>query len=416
MIEKKQDKSIIFHVGEILQHMKNSKKLFMTFMVLSVLQNIGSNLAHPVTPSLIVSLNLGSSIFGIAFACMSFSNFLTSPFWGKMTSVIGERKLMASGSFLYAAAQFFFMISKTSAGIAGARLLAGVGVGAIYVGASTYVLRISDEKDRGSHLTLLVTSQTVAGTIGYFIGGMIGDINIYYSFIVQIITLVIVGILYLIFVDDSAPHTAMNTKAIAKEANPFRSLMNGKEIMTPLLALIFIAAFVASMGSTAFDQSFNYYIKDVFDFKPSYNGMIKAATGILALVVNMTVCIQLQKRGHLAKYLTYIFLGCGILLFALTQAPSIAVLIGLDLAYFAVNSLYLPLMQNLAAQYADKKTNGLVMGFLNSIKSFGQIIGALMEGLLYSLKPAFPFFFACFSFLLSTFVIVFYRGKAKQSA
>ena len=88
------------------------KKSMMIFFFLSIFQNIANNLAHPVTPTLIKNLNLGNYMFGVAYAAMAFGQFLFSPFWGKMTKVIGERKQMTIGVLGYALGQFMFMIAK----------------------------------------------------------------------------------------------------------------------------------------------------------------------------------------------------------------------------------------------------------------------------------------------------------------
>ena len=48
-----------------------------------------------------------------------------------------------------------------------------------------------------------------------------------------------------------------------------------------------------SLGFTAFDQSFNYYIKDVFGFSSGYNGLLKGAMGIITLIANTTIALWL---------------------------------------------------------------------------------------------------------------------------
>ena len=159
------------------------KKSMMIFFFLSIFQNIANNLAHPVTPTLIKNLNLGNYMFGVAYAAMAFGQFLFSPFWGKMTKVIGERKQMTIGVLGYALGQFMFMIAKNEAMIIVARFIGGVGMSGFTVAALSYLIRISDDAHRGQNLTYYTTITTVCSTLGYLIGGIAGDQNIMLSFL-----------------------------------------------------------------------------------------------------------------------------------------------------------------------------------------------------------------------------------------
>lgn len=386
------------------------------FLILSILQNIANNLAHPVTPTLIKNLNLGSYMFGVAFAAMAVGQFLFSPFWGKMTTVIGEKKQMSIGVITYALAQFLFMISKTELSIILARFLAGIGMGGFTVAALTYIIRISSSETRGQNLTYYTTITTVCSTFGYLLGGLLGDKEIYLSFMLQVALLMIIGILYYFFIQKSDNLEKLDSRTLIKEANPLQSIINGRKIMTGLLLLIFMAAFIASLASTAYDQSFNYYIKDIFDFKPSYNGYIKASVGIVSLIANMTLCIWIQKKKDLATSLIVIFTLCGISLFALTMAPNIAVLLTINMIYFATNSIYLPLIQNLCTRYSTSNTQGMVMGFFNSMKAMGMIVGALIAGFIYSVNPQYPFLVAACFFLVSAVIMLHYLQKKKAQS
>ena len=40
-----------------------------------------------------------------------------------------------------------------------------------------------------------------------------------------------------------------------------------------------------SFATTCYEQCFNYFIKDQYGFPPSYNGLLKAAVGIIAFIL-----------------------------------------------------------------------------------------------------------------------------------
>lgn len=394
---------------------KNSKTAYLAFLGLTALLNIAANLAHPVTPTLIKNLNLGSYMFGVAFASMAFTQFLFSPFWGKMTTVIGERKQMLIGCLGYALAQFLFMISTTELGIILARLLAGLCMSAVMVASLTYVIRISPLEIRGRNLTYYTTITTVAATFGYLIGGVIGDFSVQGSFLLQVAMLILSGFMFFTFVLNRNQLQQLNRKEMIKEMNPFKSIFEGCKIMSFMLILLFIISFVASSATTAYDQSFNYYIKDIFNFKPSYNGYIKALIGIVSLIANMTICIWIQKKKDISFSLMNIFLICAISLFAITQVQNLWIFLSINIIFFATNSIYLPLIQNLCTQYSSDSTQGTIMGFYNSMKSLGMIIGALIAGFIYTEDPKLPFMVASAGFLISVLLLAYYLHKKKQS-
>ncbi len=389
--------------------MKGKKNPFFYFLCISMLTNISMNLAHPVTPTFIKELNLGNYMFGVAFAAMSTGQFLFSPLVGKLTRRIGERKEMTIGLALYALGQFFFMMSKTEWMIVVARIFCGATVSFYVVSALTYIIRISDEKTQGKNLTLYTTVQTVFATFGYLLGGVIGDFNIFYSFYLQIFFLLLAAVLTYFLTIDREEY--VNEKLTLKDVNPFGIFFEGKEFITLVLGILFVVTFVASLASTAYDQTFNYYIKDIFNFKPSYNGYIKAATGIACFIVNMTVAIYIQQKRDLGKSLVVIFLTCFVLLFAFVKVENIAAVLVIATAYYAVNSIYLPVLQNLSAQNCTKENSGLVMGFSTAMRSLGMILGALIAGFIYDINPTLPFIMASIVFFISALGSFLYVKK-----
>lgn len=388
-----------------------NKKAIKYFFFLTMLVSLSTNLAHPITPTFIKELNLGNYMFGVSFAAMSTGSFLLSPLMGKYTSKIGEKKLMALGLALYGVGQFLFMNSKTPLQITLVRLFCGASISAYQVGALTYIVSLSDDSNRGKNLTLYTTIQTVFATFGYLLGGVLGDFNIRYSFILQVILLMLSGLLA--YTTSKQREVLDNSKISFNDVNPFGFLKSDKGFMTVLLAIVLAVTFVASMASTAYDQTFNYYIKDIFNFKPSYNGYIKAITGIASFIVNMSIAIQIQKKFNLGKSLAVIFIICTLLLFTFINVNQMLVALVFAILYYATNSIYLPIVQNLSAKYCNEKTSGTVMGYSYAMKSLGMIIGALIAGFIYDINPKSPFIFACICFIISALAMLYYSKKSK---
>ena len=163
----------------------------------------------------------------------------------------------------YAVGQMMFGLAGTEPAMVGARLFSGAFLGGAVTAFLTYVVNTSPDEMRGSYLTMTATIQMVAGAFGFFVGGMLGEINVNLAVIVQVVTLASCGILfYMICEDDAATKLSdIKPKALFKQANPFAAFVASGKIMTPLLITIFAVCALSNLGTNAFDQSFNYYLK-----------------------------------------------------------------------------------------------------------------------------------------------------------
>ena len=130
------------------------KTRFAAFFAAMVIFNLAANFAHPVTPTVIQNLGLHDYMFGVALAAMQFTNFLVSPFWGKLNSYIAARISLLVCCCGYGVAQVWFACSTTEPQIILARMFAGLFTGGVFVSFLTYVVGTSKPEDQGKHLTI----------------------------------------------------------------------------------------------------------------------------------------------------------------------------------------------------------------------------------------------------------------------
>lgn len=390
--------------------MKKNKLLI--FFIINSLFNLAANYAHPITPTVIKNLALGDYMFGVAYGAMMGFNFLFSPFWGKLNKQINSKTTMLICSFGYAIGQILFWQATSQNSVIFARLFSGTFAGGAYVSFLTYVVNMSTPEKRGQNLTILATIASVSASFGYFIGGMLGEISISLTFIVQALQLITCGILYYIFCTrDVIVTTKQKLISLIKQANPFISFKQAKLFMDNKFFLIFSIVCLSLLGFTAFEQSFNYYIKDIFGLTSSYNGIIKAGIGFISLVANGTICLWLIKKTNVARSSIYVLLLSSISMFGVLLTNNISIFIMMNVIFFALNAIIVPVTQDLVAKRTSDDNSSIVMGFYNAIKSLGGIIGALMAGFFYTFNPRLPFIFGFVSFLLATILSYIYYRK-----
>lgn len=393
--------------------MKNKKLI--VFFCICTLFNMAANFVHPVTPTLIVERNLDSAIFGTALAAMQITMFLFPPFWGKLCDYIPTKRIMFICSCGYAVGQVIFGAAQNEAMVYAGRIFAGCFTGGAFTAFSNYVIHVSNPESRGTNLIALVTIHTVAGALGYFVGGFLGVISVETAFAAQIAVLVLCGMLFRICcLDDTVFIKKPDHPMTLREVNPFSAFVSAKTFMTPMLGLIFAVVAVSGIGHNAYEQSFHYYIKDQFKLSSAYNGTIKAAVAVMTMVMNSTVCVYLQRKTDINKsflpVLLLAVLPIGSAIIFRNRIP----FFGAYLVYNALYAIRMPLLQTLTANRATAENSNSVMGFYQSMNSLGSIFGSMFAGLIYAANPMSPFHLSLLAFLAACLISAIYVKQYVQ--
>lgn len=395
------------------------KTRFMAFFACMIIFNLAANFAHPVTPTVIQDLNLHDYMFGVALAVMLVTNFLMSPFWGKINNYISSRLSLFICCCGYGIAQVWFAYATTELMIILARMFAGLFTGGVFVSFLTYVVNVSEPEDQAKYLTYSATIQSVASAFGYMIGGFIGEYSVKAAFLVQAATLFAVAVLFYLVCQPDAPEgNKISPKQLAKEANPFQAFMDAGKFMTAAFAMLFVVNILINFGNTGFDQAFNYYLKDQMGLTSSYNGIIKAAVGLVSFVSNMTLCIWIINKTNVRKSMVVLISVCTLAAVGALIVPNIGLFIAFSVLVYAGYSVSVPVLQDMIAKLADPAQKNLVMGFFNATKSLGSIAGSLIAGFIYSVHAKLPFAITVLIYGLGVVAAVAYMayGTKKKTA
>ena len=292
-------------------------------------------------------------------------------------------------------------MSTTVPSIIVARFAAGATCAGFGVAAMAYVADISDARTCGRNMTLLAAVQSAATAMGYLVGGVVGQNDPGRSFILQFfILLLVAGMAFLLLAEGDAFKRAQEPLTLGR-ANPLAALAGTRELLSPWMCAFLASTVLACVASSAFDNSFNYYLRDQFSFPTTYNGYIYAAVGILGLLANLTVGLRLQQARDGERALGGVLACAAVLLASTVFAANMPVYLGLNIAFYIFNTLYVPMMQALSIQ-GDTGGHGKVAGLFQSAKSAGMVAGSLAAGFVYEVSPQLPFVMAAVSFALAT--------------
>ena len=391
----------------------NHKLRFFLFFTAMTLFNLAANFAHPVTPTIIQELDLPDYMFGLMLAAMQLSNFLFSPFWGKLNGIISSRRTLLICCVGYGVAQLLFALSRTQLSILAVRVLAGFFVGGIFVSFLTYVINRAKPEEQARFLTYSATIQAVFGAFGYLVGGVLGEFSIRGTFFLQAAVLSAAGILFRFACEPDAAAEKVDPKTLLRQSNPLRAFLDGRHFMTGAFVLLFTVNVLMNFANTGFDQVFNYYLKDQLGLTSSYNGVIKAAVGLVSFVSNMTLCLWIIRKTHVPRSMAVMALFCTAASVGALLIPQIGAYIACSVLVYGGYAVSLPLLQHMVAEQADPGRKNLVMGFYNATKSLGGIIGSLMAGFLYGLHVKLPFLVVAVTYAAATAVAAFYLLRRK---
>lgn len=380
------------------------------FFAVMFVFNMAANFAHPVTPSIIQTLGLSDYMFGLALASQMFVNFLFSPFWGRLNDYLSSKRTLLICGLGYALGQVFFALARTELQFVLARMFAGVFVGGAYVSFLTYVVNVSDLRSRGRGMAITATVQSVSSSFGYFVGGMLGEVNIFLSVWAQAATLAVCAVaFFLIMADDTRESLAnLNAGALVKQCNPMSAFWQCRRFMTKMMAVLFLMYGLSSLGYIAFDQCFNYYIRDQFGLSSGYNGVIKAMLGVISLVANSTICMWILRKNETSRYMVGVMLICTVSMIGVILLESLVPFIIVNVLFLAFYFISTPLSQSMVAELGEGSDSNLVMGASNAVKSLGNIFGSLFAGFIYEINAKLPFVFGFIAFAAASALMVLY--------
>lgn len=382
------------------------------FFILVASFNLAANYAHPITPTYFKLLGLDSAMFGYAFAMMSLGMFVASPLFGKLSSKLASKTLMGLGSLGYSLAQIIFAVGHSPSLILGGRFFAGFSCASFFVGALAYITNTTTAKTRGADLTLNAAIQTVFSALGYFVGGIVGDYDLMLALGLQIGQLFLTGILfYFCLQTDLKTSNEQNSKKTSKQLKTPTS-----SPLAPLVWGLLAVSALTFLGYTSFDQSFNYYLKDIFDLSTSYNGTFKGAVGLISLGANLTLGLYLVKKPYLKQNTSLILALCAVFMGCVCLTHDLKWFFLTNLIFYGLYAVSVPLVQELITRQATKSDQGQILGAYQASQSFGRIFGAFLAGILYDQAPLSPFILGASSFLLAAILVIILPSSKKKPA
>ena len=213
-------------------------------------QQMGLAIITPSLPEMARELSVSMfSVMGLYMIGMGVGQF----FWGSWSDILGRKKLMSIGVFIFAATSFFITVATSPYLINFLRFIQGFSTGAMYSISQAIIADQSETKEYmiGS-IAVSDFGFGIAWIILPFIGGIIALLNNWkINFYLMSGFVFIVSLLCLIFVHETRKQELRQQRNIKNTIKLFLSMYkNSQYIVIPLLIAI-PNAFFAAFNTTA---------------------------------------------------------------------------------------------------------------------------------------------------------------------
>lgn len=361
------------------------KILILNFLMMSLF-----NFAHPVTPAMMHLKGSPDYLFGIFFLTMSLGTLYFSPKWGVKIDKIGTKKILTFAPIAYGLGQFIFAYFNNPLLMILGRFISGAFAAGWIVGVTSYINLVSKPEKKIKNFGYQLVAAKFGAVAGQMISGKIGTINVYYSFDVQIISLLILAFIVSLSVDNLYPN-----KKVVHKANFSRVIIQLKQ--HGFLLILIAMACMATVNNLSRGIP-SYFGSDVANFTTSQVGNMNAFTNALGLLTNLFLIGLLERRfnffqSFLLQALTAAF-GSILIIYAVLTIQTnqyfvIIFLSGLTILTLG-SSIYQPFVQKEVVNSGFFE-QGEILGVINSFNAIGMLLSGASMSFLYPISPILPF-------------------------
>lgn len=389
------------------------KKEILIILILTLIQGIAHNLAHPITPSFVSYLNIDDVMFGIFFAAMSLGIVLGAPFWGILSDKGHHKTWIVIGNVMYAFGQLLYGYSENVTWMIVARIFSGVGAASGMTIFASLVLIHSKQNRVGRNLALLGGALTLGSSLGYFIGGQLSILQSFFNspsyqyvfFIQSVLTL-----LYAVFI-----YILIKNPILVKETAyiPFYRHILSIFKMPLYQWLFYIGLLIATMSFTFVSKYLDVYFRDL-GYDPTILGTFVLFTGVISLLTSLFIVPKLFLLKFKWTFFFLTLLGA-IALWTTFQFSQVLIsLYTVFSIYIIVKTAHQPFEQSHISTFTNHDY-GRVMGIRQLFIGLGMILGPILGSLIYAQQRKLSFEVASYLIILSILLMRMSMNKQKSA-
>jgi MFS family permease len=382
----------------------STKKFLILFTVLVDILGIG--IIIPVLPFYVESFGATPLQLTLLFSVFSLFSLLSAPWLGALSDKIGRRPVLIISILSTAIGWLVFASAKSIWVLFLGRIIDGAAAGNFPIAQSYLADLSSNEKERTHNLGLIGAMFGIGLTVGPLIGGLLSHYGSHVPF--WFVGWLALGnvLLALKFLPET--HPTENRRTAPIQLNPLIPLYQAFTDQT--LRLNYLTWFLFGLAVALQQSVFSLFGQTIFSLKAEQMGWILTGMGIV-LSINQALLLRrfwLKRftEPRLEIYLLIMMIGGFILLSIISWKTFLAGILCFTLAH---SVLRVVMTSQLAAKAGTRR--GEVLGISSSVISLSMIVGPILGGLFFNLKPQLAFMAAAFIGTLTLLVVLFNRRR-----
>lgn len=396
--------------------MKKQVYLILSFFFI---QGLIHNLGHPVTPALVTNMGIPNYMFGVFFSMMSFGLLVGAPIWGSLGDRGHQKRYIVFGLIVYSVGQFMFAYVGNLYLMVLFRFVSGFGVVASLTLLLSQLIGISSKETRTNHIAWSAAALALGASFGYLIGGALGSNTFFtdllgtddYRRVFLIQALLNLGYAGFIYISLKCDEVVAN---LEKKPSLLQGFKDIKKLNSTLIVFL-IALTLISIGAINVSKYIEVYMNEV-GLSSSVIGNFVWITGIVSLITSIFIVPLIVKLKRDMNIMIYIQVISAVVVFVVFRSNEILILLySIFMIYIVAKAVFTPLEQNYISSHALDGKYGTLMGVRQSFYSIGLVIGPLIGGFLYDVKPEYVFDFSAIMFVLGFFLLLTVKGKISKN-
>lgn len=380
----------------------------MIFLMLNLFLAMAAfGLVVPVMPEYINMLGLDGTTAGLLTAAFAVTQFLFSPYAGKLSDRGGRKKIIVIGMSILAFSELIFAVAFNVTWLYISRLLGGIGIAFVSPAVMAYAADITTESERAKGMSYVAAALSTGFIIGPGIGGFLAEFGTRVPFYAAAAGAGVAAI-FTMFVLPEIRGKADQVN-VENEVGIFKGLI--QSMKAPYLSTL-IVLLALGFALSNFETVFGLYLDAGYGYSTSEIAVILTVGAIAGVAVQLGLLDFLVNKFGEYKVILISVLISGLSIMAILLTDSYWGIMIVTIVIFSACDILRPAASTYLSKQAGNNNQGYVAGLNSSYNSIGTILGAAIAGVLYDVDLALPYIAAGF-ILLICFAYFATKGIAK---
>ncbi|MCX8174171.1 MAG: MFS transporter [Thermoplasmata archaeon] len=339
----------------------------------------------PILP--LYAKHLGADGLGVGILTSSFmlTRALVGPYAGKLSDMMGRKKIILFGTFLYGFLSVLYVVPSTWIGLAVIRAIQGIASGAVWPVSEALIIDSVRPDKRARAISIFIITSNIGWIGGPVLGGTLSQIGVSLFNMDIFDSYKIPFYFTAIFSFACVGLVAFGTEDVIHPQNNKNG--NGKGVEIPeenkkMLNVLYINSFLVGLCMGLGSAIFVLYANDVFGLSAFVISVILTVGMGGGIAFAYPVARFADKRGR-----KKIIVGTGLLRSIMNLLMPMAPTPLVMASVMSVRSIGMQCadapMRSLQADIIPKELRGKLVGTMQSFNNIGAIAGPIIGGLLY---------------------------------